>query len=49
MELLFETRSSEFLREAYYGTISQEETGETAGGILGALRELVDGCLSYFS
>ena len=29
MELLFETRSSEFLREAYYGTISQEETGET--------------------
>ena len=30
----------------HYG---QEETGETAGGILGALRELVDGCLSYFS
>lgn len=29
MELLFETKSSEFLREAYYGTISQEETGET--------------------
>ena len=29
MELLFETRSSDFLREAYYGTISQEETGET--------------------
>ena len=30
----------------HYG---QEETGDTAGGILGALRELVDGCLSYFS
>ena len=29
MELLFETKSADFLREVLYDTISQEETAET--------------------